>query len=245
MIGTVTHGGCSPVKACKIDDTLSSVLANYYYLFVFVLISEPTMDSNISPNFFETITIEEPEIAAGYNPLLVCPTPPDSVSSVNTPSPCAVQNATTSGVPLEGVPNYAPTNVSSPGQPSSAAMLIPCRYQQSDTLDVNYPLSASLPVRGTEYGSRPTRKPQLTLAHCSEASIKILNPKLEYDKIQKKHGPKGKISEQRIINGQVRVKCSRVAETNAIFVVFSYKPNNFGMLLRTDQYLTRTSIALN
>lgn len=181
------------------------------------------MDSNFSPNFFETITIEEPEIAAGYNPLLVCPTPPDSVSSVNTPSPCAVQNATTSGVSLEGIPNYAPTNGSSPGQPSSAAMLVPCRYQQSDTLDVNYPLSASLPVRGTEYGSRPTRKPQLTLAHCSEANIKILNPKLEYDKIQKKHGPKGKISEQRIINGQVRVKCSRVAETNAIFVVFSIK----------------------
>ena len=198
---------------------------NYLLLFfVFVSIPEQNMDSNFSPNFFETITIEEPEIAAGYNPLLVCPTPPDSVSSVNTPSPCAVQNVTASGVFQEGITNYARTNVSSPEQPSSAAMFVPGRYQPSDTPNGNYPLSASLPVGGAEHARRPTRRPQLTLAHCSEASINILNPRLEYDKIQRKHGHRGKISEQRILNGQVRV-CA---------VTFSYEPNNFGMLLRSN-----------
>lgn len=177
------------------------------------------MDSNFSPNFFEAMAMGEPETATGFNPLLVCPTPPDSVSSVNSPSPCAVQNVTTSaGVLPEGIPSYVPMNaVSSPGQPSSAAMLVPCRYQPSDIPNGNYQLSASLPVSGADHARRPTRKPQLTSAHCSEARIKILNPRLEYDKIQRKHGPRGKISEQRILNGQVRVKCSRVAKTNAIF----------------------------
>ena len=179
---------------------------------MFVSILEPTMDSNFSPNFLEAIAIGEPESAAGFNPLLVCPTPPDSVSSVNSPSPRAVQNITTTVVLPEGIPSYAPMNVSSPGQPSSAAMLVPCRYQPSDTPNGNYPLSASLPVSGADHARRPTRKPQLTSAHCSEASIKILNPRLEYDKIQRKHGPRGKISEQRILNGQVRVKCSRVGK---------------------------------
>lgn len=174
--------------------------------------AEPTMDSNFSPNFFEAMAMGEPETATGFNPLLVCPTPPDSVSSVNSPSPCAVQNVTTSaGVLPEGIPSYVPMNaVSSPGQPSSAAMLVPCRYQPSDTPNGNYQLSASLPVSGADHARRPTRKPQLTSAHCSEARIKILNPRLEYDKIQRKHGPRGKISEQRILNGQVDMQ----VETN-------------------------------
>lgn len=165
-----------------------------------VSISDQNMDLNFSPDFFE--------IATGYNPLPVCPTPPDSVSSANSPSPCALPNGATSGVLQEGIPNYAAVNVSSPGQPSSAAVLVPCRYQPADTHGGNYPLSASLPVGGAEHARRPTRRPQLTSAQCREASIKILNPRLEYDKIQKKHGPRGKFSEQRIQNGQgqVRVK---------------------------------------
>lgn len=179
------------------------------------------MDSNFSPNFLENLTIEEHEIAAGYNPLFVCPTPPDSVSSVKTPSPCGAQNVTTSGVPVEDIPNYAPMDVSSLRQPSSVAMLAPWRYNPSDTPNGNHPLSASVPVGGTEVARRPTGRPQLTSAHCSEASIKILNPRLEYDKVQKKHGPRGKFSEQRILNGQVCMKCSRVGGTNAIFVIFS------------------------
>ena len=171
-------------------------------------------------------------MATGYNAAPFCPTPPESISSVNSPSPCAVQNVTTCGVLLEGIPNYAPMNVSSPGQPASTAMFVPCRYPPSDTPNGNYLLSASLPVGGAEHARRPTRRPQLTSAQCSEASIKILNPRLEYDKIQRKHGPRGKISEQRILNGQVRVKCSRVAKTNAVFVIFSSETNNFGRLLR-------------
>ena len=212
---------------------------NYHYFVAFVSISEPDMDPNFSPNFLDAITMGEP----GLNQLFVCPTPPDSVSSVNSPSPCAVQNPSTSGLLPEGIPSYVPMNVSSPGQPSSAAMPVPCRYQPPDTPNGNYPLSASLPVGGADQARRPTRKPQLTSALCSEASIKILNPKLEYDKIQRKHGPRGKISEQRILNGQVRVfaivkliflpcilnkdfihsfKCSRVAKTIAVFVIVRF-----------------------
>ena len=72
-------------------------------------------------------------------------------------------------------------------------------------------MSASLPVTDRFEGmfaglGLASRRPQLTTAQCSQASIEILNPKEEYDKIQRKHGPKGKISEQRISNGQVRVE---------------------------------------
>ena len=198
------------------------------------------MDETFSPTFFGDIIIEEPdhEIAAGFNPLLVYPTPPDSVSSVNTPSPCTV---TTSGVLLEGIPNYTPMNVSSPGLPSSAAVLVPCPYQPSDTAgNRNYPLSASLPVGGAEHARRPTRRPQLTSAQCGEASIKILNPRLEYDKIQKKHGPRGKFSEQRIQNGQgqVRVKCE--SEKSTPFSLFLYEPNNFPRVSHFPALLSRS-----
>jgi len=201
------------------------------------------MNSNFSPNIFENITFEESEIATGYNPLFVCPTPPESVRSVNTPSPCTVQNVTTSGVLLEGIPNYAPMNVSSPEQLSSAAMLVPCRYQSSDTPNGNYSLSASLPVGGAEHTRRPTRRPQLTSAHRSEASIMILNPRLEYDKIQKKHGPRGKYSEQRIQNGQVCVKCARVGKINPVFVILSYEPNSYGNPVPRFSHLPPTSLA--
>jgi len=56
--------------------------------------------------------------------------------------------------------------------------------------------------------SLASRRPQLTTAQCSQASIEILNPKEEYDKIKRKHGPKGKISQLRISNGQVKVESS-------------------------------------
>ena len=226
LTGTVTHGGCSGKS--KQDRCYTSVLITIIF-FAFASISEPDMDTNFSPNFLDAITIGEP----GLNPLFVCPTPPDSVSSVNSPSPCAVQSASTSGLVPEVIPSYVPRDASNPGQPSSAAMLVPYRYQSSDAPNGNYPLSASLPVGGADQARRPTRKPQLTSALCSEASIKILNPKLEYDKIQRKHGPRGKISEQRILNGQVRVKCSKVAETNAVSVIVRF--------LRTEQFREVTS----
>lgn len=141
--------------------------------------------------------------------LLGCPTPPDSVSSANTPSPIGFQNAPTPSVPKEDNFNCTrPIVTSSPG-PSSAAMQTPRRYPPSDTVNnENYWFSSSVPVGRAEVARpRETRRPQLTSAHCSisGASIKILNPKQEYDKVQKKHGPRGRYSEQRISNGQVRL----------------------------------------
>ena len=169
------------------------------------------MDPYFSPNFLETLTNGGGPIPQ-YNPLLACPTPPESVSGANTPSPCGVQNVPTSNGPQGENFNCPPIHVSSPG-PSSAAVAAPCRYQPS----TSYPLSCSLPVGGAEVARRAAaRRPQLTSSDCSEASIKILNPKPEYDKVQKKHGPRGKFSEQRIQNGQVCVKWSTVGETNAL-----------------------------
>lgn len=173
----------------------------------------------MDPYFLESLTTGG---QSQYNPLLACPTPPDSVSGTNAPSPSGVQNGPTSNGPPEDTNfNYVPSHVSSPG-PSTAAMPAPCRYLQSETLNRNYPpLSCSLPVGRAEVERRTaTRKPQLTSAHCNEASIKILNPKPEYDKVQKKHGPRGRYSEQRIQNGQVRVMCSVVGKTSAVFAIF-------------------------
>ena len=256
------------------------------------------MDPNFSPNFLEGLTGSGNHIPQ-FNPLFVCPTPPDSERSVNTPSPGEVQNGpsssdlsggaqnglissglsggaqngptssgfsggaqnalissglsggaqngpTSSGLsggtqngptssvfsggaqngPISRVLsggfqngptssglsannfNCLPIPVSSPIT-SSAAIPAPGRYLSSDT-HRDHGLSCSLPVGRLEFERRAaTRKPQLTSARCSEARtfIKILNPKPEYDKVQKKHGPKGKISEQRIQNGQVWVIC--------------------------------------
>ncbi len=139
---------------------------------------------------------------AQYNPLLACPTPPDSFSGANTPSPGGVQNGPASnGTPEDNINfNYTP-HVSSPGPPTAAVTVGRAEVER----------------RGA------ARRLQLTSACCSDASIKILNPKPEYDKVQKKHGPRGKISEQRIHNGQVRLKCTVVGETrtSAVFVIFS------------------------
>ncbi|KAJ7369496.1 hypothetical protein OS493_038553 [Desmophyllum pertusum] len=133
--------------------------------------------------------------------LLGCPTPPDSVSSANTPSPSRFIYSPTPSVPQEDNFNCTPIMTSSPG-PSSAAMVMPCRYPPSGS----YQFSSSLPVGRAEVARRATRRPQLTSAHYNEASIKILNPKQEYYKVQKKHGPRGRYSEQRISNGQVEMQ---------------------------------------
>ncbi len=176
------------------------------------------MDPYFSPNFLQTLTTGG---QAQYNPLLACPTPPDSISGANTPSPSGVQNGPVSnGPPEDNINfNYQP-HVSSPGL-STAAVPAPYRYLPPSD-NGTYPLSCSLLVDRAEVERRgATRRPQLTSASCSDASIKILNPKPEYDKVQKKHGPRGKISEQRIQNGQVRLKCTVVGETSAVFIIFS------------------------
>ena len=132
--------------------------------------------------------------------LLGCPTPPDSVSSANTPSPSRFIYSPTPSVPQEDNFNCTPIMTSSPG-PSSAAMVMPCRYPPSGS----YQLSSSLPVGRAEVARRAISRPQLTSAHYNGASIKILNPKQEYYKVQKKHEPRKRYSEQRISNGQVRL----------------------------------------
>lgn len=140
-----------------------------------------------------------------YNPFPIsCPTPPESERGANTPSPIGVQNPLTPSAPREG--NFNCMSFVSSAGPSSVAIPAPCRYQPSSQPNGNYPISSSLPVRTGEFARRPARRPQVTSAQCNEASIKILNPSPEYDKVQKKHGPRGKFSEQRISRGQVYVK---------------------------------------
>lgn len=236
------------------------------------------MDSNLSPNFLDSLTASGNPISQ-FNPLFVCPTPPDSERSANTPSPGEVQTGPTSsdlsggaqnGLISSGLPggaqnglnlggfsggvqsgpisrgptgafqngptssvlsannfNCLPVPVSSP-MTSSAAIPAPGRYLPSDTLNRDHVLSRSLPAGRLEVERRAaTRKPQLTSARSNEASIKILNPKPEYDKVQKKHGPRGKFSEQRIQNGQVWVKCKAVGKKRV--------PFSFSLILNANE----------
>ena len=67
-------------------------------------------------------------------------------------------------------------------------------------------LQTDVVVSGLAASRLASRRPQLTTAQCSRASIEILNPKEEYHKIQSRHSPKGKLSELRISNGQVKVE---------------------------------------
>lgn len=142
---------------------------------------------------------------SGQQNLLRCYTPPDSVKSAS-PSPSGIQaDMAASGHPTNDY-NFdcTPLIVSSTGPPLSCVALPPTPFRSNSP---NFP-SASLPVTGRleerlVESRLASRRPQLTSAKCSQASIEIMNPKEEYDKVQKKHGPKGRYSEQRIANGQV------------------------------------------
>jgi len=83
-------------------------------------------------------------------------------------------------------------------------------------------LSTSLPNTGSS--RLASRRPQLTTAQCRQANIEIVNPKEEYDKIQKKHGPKGKISEQRISNGQVEMRIKSHLQLSQLEVYVQREP---------------------
>ena len=142
---------------------------------------------------------------SGQQNLLRCYTPPDSVKSA-TPSPSGIQ----ADVAASGHNDYnfdcTPLIVSSTG-PSTSSLAVPHHPTPLRSNAANY-LSTSLPVNGRlaerlVESRLASRRPQLTSAKCSQASIEIMNPKEEYDKVQKKHGPKGKYSEQRIAHGQV------------------------------------------
>ena len=142
---------------------------------------------------------QQPDSSLRYH--FQCYTPPDSVNSVTMASSSGPQtDAIVSG---HSEVNYdcTPIIASHPG-PSRSPMALPTRT--SPLMQNTACLSTSLPVTGrTRFASR---RHQLTTAQCSQASIEILNPKEEYDKIQRKHGPKGKISQLRISNGQVKVE---------------------------------------
>ena len=141
------------------------------------------------------------------NPLQ-CYSPLYSVNRVTTPFPSGLQThaivSDYSDINFDCTPFIA----SNPGPSKS---ILATSAHNSRLVQNTDCMSASLPVtdRFEEMlaGLRlASRRPQLTTAQSSQASIEILNPKEEYDKIQRKYGPKGKISEQRISNGQVRVE---------------------------------------
>ena len=144
---------------------------------------------------------QQPDSSLRYR--FQCYTAPDSVNSVTMASSSGPQtDAIVSGHSQVNF-DCTPIIASHPG-PSRSPMALPTRT--SPLMQNTDYLSTSLPVTGST--RLASRRHQLTTAQCSQASIEILNPKEEYDKIQRKHGPKGKISELRISNGQVKVESS-------------------------------------
>ena len=141
----------------------------------------------------------------------VCYTPPDSVTSATTPSPSGAQ--TDANTSSHQGNNFDCTSlfVQSP-DPPTRFMASPSQTPLWDRVNSLSP-SANAPAQST--ASRfASQRPKVISARCSQsqASIEILNPKDEYDKIQKKHGPRGKYSEQRIQNGMVRADYSLVSK---------------------------------
>lgn len=133
----------------------------------------------------------------------VCYTPPDSVTSVTTPSPSGAQTDANMSSHQEN--NFDCTSLLVPSpDPSTRFMASPSQTPLWDRVNSLSP-SASVHVQST--ASRfASQRPKVISARCSQAAIEILNPKDEYDKIQKKHGPRGKFSEQRIQNGMVEMR---------------------------------------
>lgn len=143
-------------------------------------------------------------------------TPPDSVASTDSPSVMQVeatvidqlQNNTNFDCSSIIAPNPAPLppvlphfqNLVTPSGPST-------ELPQSTDHGVS---SSSVPTarcpenpRIEPFSMPASHRPQVTSSRCGRAVIEIVNPREEYDKIQRKHGPKGKYSEQRIANGMV------------------------------------------
>ena len=152
----------------------------------------------------------------------VCYTPPDSVTSVTTPSPSGAQTDATMSSQQENNFDCTSLLVQSP-DPSTSVMALPS--SQTPLWDRVNSLSPSAPVHGHGGASRfASQRPKVISAQCSQASIEILNPKDEYDKIQKKHGPRGKYSEQRIQNGMVRADYSLVSKQSHKMWLLIHKP---------------------
>ena len=140
----------------------------------------------------------------------VCYTPPDSVTSATTPSPSGAQADANMSSHQEDHFDCTSLLVQSPDPPTSVMALPSSQTPLWVRVNTLSP-SANVPAQST--ASRFTsQRSKVISARCSQASIEIVNPKDEYDKIQKKHGPRGKYSEQRIQNGMVRADYSLVSK---------------------------------
>ena len=136
-------------------------------------------------------------------------TPPDSVRSATTPSPSGSQTDANMSSHQEN--NFDCTSLLVPSADPPSRFMV--SSSQTPLWDRVNSLSPSTPVHVHGAASRfASQRPKVISARCSQASIEILNPKDEYDKIQKKHGPRGKYSEQRIQNGMVRADYSLVSK---------------------------------
>ena len=154
----------------------------------------PSLVSMDPPDFLSQLVIHTEH--KPFNPLQPsCPTPPDS-ERTNTPSPFGTYPA-----PLHGDSqneNIGYGDLFSCAAQPRVDLQAPCRYQPP-SLPPNH-------VGETNFVRHSDRRVQVTFAQQSEACIKILNPRAEYDKVQKKHGHRGKISEQRVAKGKVAPK---------------------------------------
>lgn len=143
-----------------------------------------------------------------------CYTPPDSVASQtdsphgmqvepavidyprnNTNFDCSPIIASNPGPlppPLSGLQNGAAPTGSATELPQSTAL--------------GAAVSSVQPTGSLGNAMTGQHRPQVTSSRCSRAVIEIVNPREEYDKIQKKHGHRGKYSEQRITNGMVEMR---------------------------------------
>lgn len=154
----------------------------------------PSLVSMDPPDFLSQLVIHTEH--KPFNPLQPsCPTPPDS-ERTNTPSPFGTYPA-----PLHGDSqneNIGYGDLFSCAAQPRVDLQAPCRYQPP-SLPPNH-------VGETNFVRHSDRRVQVTFAQQSEACIKILNPRAEYDKVQKKHGHRGKISEQRVAKGKVEME---------------------------------------
>lgn len=148
-----------------------------------------------------------------------CYTPPDSVASQtdsphgmqvepavidysrnNTNFDCSPIIASNPGPlppPLSGLQNGAAPTGSATELPQSTAL--------------GAAVSSVQPTGSLGNAMTGQHRPQVTSSRCSRAVIEIVNPREEYDKIQKKHGHRGKYSEQRITNGMVWFRYNSIA----------------------------------
>ncbi|XP_068709507.1 uncharacterized protein [Montipora foliosa] len=183
----------------------------------------------------------ERESSQGYG----CYTPPDSVQSA-TPSPSGIQSEATVSDQSGNDINFDCPNiviVSKPGQSNSTRLGIPSNHTTT-------PMQTAVPQPRVSPGcvntgfqgngilevdaSLASPRSQVTSAECSRACIEILNPKEEYDKVQKKRGPKGKVSEQRIKNGQVEMRIKTYLPLSELCVYVQREPQAEKKLTEKD-----------